>query len=250
VCEEYRDKPVRDRSGFRLRLIGMRLIGMCLIPLLLVSLPSYAKTAKVDRTHYDKNTGELVIHGSQFGGKCSNCEILANYGKFTYSLPILFWKPTKIVSQLPNFGVDSASLKLITKTNSQLLPGRVKIGRSIVPRRIEGLINRSDYPDLQSFEYISNNPMGDKGLHSYRISQAFPSCNNTGMVFHDAQLQIGKRSRFSKAKIHKKPKSGCKKCKPIEVQYYIEPTGFLHYQLHIYREKLDGICSNRLRKSS
>lgn len=206
-----------------------------------------SETVRVNKSSYNAKLEEVTIRGEDFGTQCQGCEVLADYGRFSYSLPIKKWRKSEIIADVPNFGVDSASLSLVTKGTTVQLADQINIKRLIVPKRTKSLVRQGQVPGLQMFEFESEDRLGNKGVHKYKVQKKVPACNARSLVFHDAQLQIGKRTRFAKAAINRKPRPGCKNCSPVEVKYYVEPTGFLHYQLHIYKERVDGICKDRLR---
>jgi len=95
--------------------------------------------------------------------------------------------------------------------------------------------------DLLYYESEHSLSVGDKGEESFELSVKAPACNEEALVFHQARI-VYKRRRFGEATIVRSPVSGCTSCSPLVVRWYHEPTGFLDFQVHVYRKRVAGSC--------
>jgi len=97
--------------------------------------------------------------------------------------------------------------------------------------------------DLIYFERSHSLSVGDKGEETFDVSSPSPACGTTGLAFDHARV-IYRRQRFGEAIIVSTPAAGCTHCQPLVVRWFHEPTGYLSYQLHIYRRTIAGNCSH------
>jgi len=231
---------------FRFSTIGR--LSLCL--LLVVAPVTFAATApKITQADLNSLTSQVTITGSGFGEKCAACELVANYGDFRYSLRTVSWQNDKIVASAPDLGANlDITLHVdLESQKSDTVPLRLRatLAPETPPR---SLVSTSAQPDLQIFEYKSQDALGEKGKLYFDVSQPSPACLQSGYLFHDAALLMGNRTRFGQAQIIKKPEKDCATCTPLTVKYFFEPTGYLHLQIHVYRRKIQGICQAQLRK--
>ncbi len=117
------------------------------------------------------------------------------------------------------------------KAVGELVPAKT-IDRPVTPGMARGLLY---------FEREHRLSVGDKGEDFFDVSSPQPACGATALVFDHARI-IYKNRRFGKAEIVKKPRAGCLRCSPLVVRWYHEPTGYLEYQLHVYRRRISGQC--------
>lgn len=140
---------------------------------------------------------------------------------------------------LPFFGLLCVSGLLFTVATAVLASSG---GNDLVPTRIyHGPVTAKNAPDLLFYESTHNLNVGDKGQESFNLSVQRPACGQQALVFHRARL-VYKRQRFGAAKITRSPPSGCFDCPPLIVDWYHEPTGYVDFQVHIYRKMVQGYC--------
>ena len=191
----------------------------------------------------------IAIKGQGFGSPCRDCEIIADYGDFKYAFPFERWSDRQIVAEIADIGKGD-KVKIIVKTQEgDSKPFKIRVPSKIVPpRKPNSIVKTGSIPDLLLFEHRSNLSVGDKGEERYDVSSPVPACGDTGYVFDSANLVIGRNTRFGEAKIVSMPKEGCQRCQAIRVRWYHEPTGKLHYQVHVYRRLIEGICPAQVRR--
>ena len=102
-------------------------------------------------------------------------------------------------------------------------------------------VNEATAGALLYFERDHRLSVGDKGEEHFDLSVDKPDCGEEALVFHDAQL-VYKARRFGEAKIIERPQPGCFDCSPLTVRWYHEPTGFVSYQVHVYRKRVVDEC--------
>ena len=66
-------------------------------------------------------------------------------------------------------------------------------------------------------------------------------CGSLAWVFDRAELVI-RRSRFGQAQFVELPAPGCVRCRPVRVKWYHEPTGFLDFDVNVYRRRVQVRC--------
>jgi len=106
------------------------------------------------------------------------------------------------------------------------------VDRPVAPGATRGLLY---------FEREHRLNVGDRGNDYFDVSTPAPACGNTALVFDHARI-VYKNRRFGKAGVVKKPAVGCLRCSPLVVGWYHEPTGYLVYQVHVYRRRIAGQC--------
>lgn len=119
--------------------------------------------------------------------------------------------------------------------------GEAQAGKLAPPKEIQRAVKQGEVPDLLFFERRHSLKVGDKGEERFNVSSKPPACGKPALVFDHARI-VYKRKRFGEAKIVKSPRAGCVRCTPLVVRWYHEPTGYLEYQVHIYRRKITGKC--------
>jgi hypothetical protein len=95
------------------------------------------------------------------------------------------------------------------------------------------------------FEHASELKVGDRGEEQFPIGVAAPKCGETAWMFDRAELRHVRR-RFGEAQIVSPPPP-CIDCPPLRVRWYHEPTGYVHFQVLIYRRAIQGVCADRVR---
>lgn len=194
-------------------------------------------------------SGKAVIRGNGFGAPCRECEIIADFGGFKYAYPVQNWSDKQIVAQINDIGKGDKA-RLIVKTAedaSQPKPFRIPV--QVVPKRkLNRTVKKNSVADLLMFEHQSNLSVGDKGEERYDVNQPEAACGQPGYVFDSAELVQGSNTRFGEAKIVGLPQPGCSRCQPVKVRWYHEPTGKLHFQVHVYRRLVNGICPDQVRR--
>lgn len=190
----------------------------------------------------------ITISGTGFGSKCSQCEVIVDYGKgFKYSTPANSWSDKNIKATISNLN-KGMNLQVSIKTEAG---ESNKVKYSIKPiihpgRELSRLVPSGSVKDLLIFEKKSDLAVGDKGEESYKVTAALPACNNKVLIFERAELV--QKGRFGEAKVIASPDPGCTNCGPLKVRWYHEPTGNLHYQVHVYRREVQGICQDKVRR--
>jgi hypothetical protein len=193
--------------------------------------------------------GRITIAGADFGNGCGDCEVIADYGDgFKYALSNESWSDRRIVARLAdlNKSLDvRLSVKTATETSNAV---NHRLSRIIEPEREQRRpVPPGAQPDLVLLEHQSDLAVGDKGERAFDVSSPPLACNQSGGVFDHAELVYGKR-RFGEAQIVASPPAGCVRCPPLKVRWYHEPTGYLHFQVHVYRRWVEGVCNNRVRR--
>lgn len=194
-------------------------------------------------------TGDtLRILGSEFEGPCRKCEVIANFDKLRYSLQVISWSDTEVKAKLVDLGRGNRPAIELVTPGWRSKPVRVKIHERLLPgkRSKRFVSDKSKAGDLLHYSRRFESSLGGKGEEVFDISEKRPSCGQTAPIFDSAEILLGRRTRFGEAKITQMPRSGCENCK-LKVVYYWEPTGRLHYQLHIYRRVVEGVCKAQVR---
>lgn len=136
------------------------------------------------------------------------------------------------------------TLLLLSLNIAWLAPTAMALNNThLVPQKnYQGPVTKATAPDLLFYESTHNLELGDKGNEAFDLSVARPQCGEEALVFHSAKL-IYKRKRFGEARIVRTPPSGCFNCTPLVVDWYHEPTGYVDFQVHIYRKRVSGQCT-------
>ncbi len=189
-----------------------------------------------------------TLSGENFGAQCIDCEVVADYGGFKYSLPIASWQHDRITVQLQDIGKGNhASLIVHGDTGTSNAVG-LTLPEILVPQqKLHRLATPEDFADLQVFERAYDLSIGGKGVDTFDVSQPQAQCGATATVFDSAEIVLGRQTRFGDARQVESPARGCTACSPVKVRYYFEPTGKLVYQLHVYRREVTGICAEQIR---
>lgn len=91
----------------------------------------------------------------------------------------------------------------------------------------------------------SNRLVGDKGELTFDVSVPVDQAR-CGQVwaFDHAELEII-ANRFGDAQFVALPEPGCTDCSPGVVRWFHEPTGYLTFEVHVYRKQLHKPCTQR-----
>jgi hypothetical protein len=207
---------------------------LCLMILLYsAQLSAGSSEPTIDRIVYGAS-GNVQIHGSNFGGKCAKCEVLVKYSRsLGYSVPITHWDKHKIEVELPDLNQNEALIHLQVQR-----PGAKSRSKSFRLKRRYGV--------LKTERRSHSLDVGDKGEDKFKVNATPLACGKDSMVFDHAEIVV-KKQRFSDAKIVKSPPAGCERCRPVVVRWYNEPTGFLNYELKTVGRIVQGVCEKRKR---
>lgn len=211
---------------------------------LLVFAESALANARVSSVSVTGDT--LVIQGELLGTHCKNCEVIGSFASLRYSLEVVSWTEGQIKARLVDLGRGVRVKVQVVTPDWRSKSVWVKLSQKILPRtRVKRMITQAtDKMVFFTREYDSS--LGGKGEEAFEVNMPLPACGKSGPIFDSAEILIGRRSRFGEAKITRMPAAGCDKCE-MRVRYYWEPTGRLHYQLHVYRRIVEGICQARVR---
>ena len=220
-----------------------------IISILLLTLASQVLAKPTVNSIKAEANGKTVIRGKDFGSACKKCEVIADFGGFKYAYPVKAWSDNQIVAHIADIGKsDRARITVKTaKDASQPKPLRIPV-QTVPKRKLKRTAKKGSVKDLLLFEHSSTLSVGDKGEERYDVSQPAPACGKSGYVFDSANLVYGSNTRFGEAKFVGLPKQGCSRCQPVKVRWYHEPTGKLHFQVHIYRRVIEGICPAQVRR--
>jgi hypothetical protein len=83
------------------------------------------------------------------------------------------------------------------------------------------------------FTLDSSVSVGSRGEETIDVSVA-AACGEPVWVFHRAELFV-KRNRFGDVQFVGLPMPGCVTCEPVRLRWFHEPTGFLSFEVHVYR---------------
>jgi hypothetical protein len=185
-----------------------------------------------------------LLRGEGFGSACSGCEVLVTYTDgFRYSVPVEEWSDRAIRVQVPDLNRD-VTLRVAVKAGkaiSNALPVQLR------PRVLSPAQLKSAAPGVAAlFERSSEIKVGNRGEELYTVSVSGPGCGQRAWVFDHARIRHI-RQRFGEAQIVSQPQEPCVQCEPVQVRWYHEPTGYLHFQLEVYRREIDGACPARVR---
>ncbi len=194
-------------------------------------------------------SGDAMIQGSGFGSRCSRCEVIADFGRgFKYAYPVVSWSDTRVVTAIADINKGQQTRITLHTADGDSNAVRYNIPKQSVPaKKIRRPVTPGSRGDLLVFERKYKLSVGDKGEDAFDVSTQTPGCGKTGLVYDSANIVYGS-TRFGEAQIVATPKPGCTRCQPLKVRRYHEPTGKLHFQVHVYRRLIEGICSNRVRR--
>ena len=82
--------------------------------------------------------------------------------------------------------------------------------------------------------------VGDKGEELINVSVE-RRCDRPLWVFDHAELVVRDR-RFGDAQFVAIPEAGCVDCPPLRVRWYHEPTGYLDFEVRVFRRESRAEC--------
>jgi len=88
-------------------------------------------------------------------------------------------------------------------------------------------------PQTPYFALESSVSVGNKGEESLDVSVA-SRCGDPALLFDHAELVV-KRNRFGDVQFVGLPQPGCVDCAPITLRWFHEPTGYLSFEVKVYR---------------
>lgn len=86
----------------------------------------------------------------------------------------------------------------------------------------------------------SHNPLGAIGEETADVSSP-RRCDIDQWLFDRAELVVHE-NRFGVASITEAPTPGCRRCGPLRVRWYHEPTGHLSFSVNVYRRLTPASC--------
>ena len=192
------------------------------------------------------HAGVTTLAGSGFGESCKGCEVIADYGTLRYALEVQEWSDRHIRLSVPDLNLRrQVELRVVTpggRSNGL----RLQVPLRLVPAVETTRIKQPPPRDLLAFYKDSRQKVGAKGVEDFDVSAHAPACGGTALLYDHANIVFGKR-RFGDAQIVATPRTGCTSCEPLKVRWYHEPTGYLEFQVQVYRRRVEGICAARKR---
>lgn len=88
-------------------------------------------------------------------------------------------------------------------------------------------------PRTPYFTLESAVSVGGKGEEALDVSVE-ADCGDAAWLFQRAELVVT-RNRFGDVQFVGLPAPGCVHCAPVELRWFHEPTGYLSFQVNIYR---------------
>ena len=220
-----------------------------LIGLALLTLGASAQGAPTAQRITAAGDGRVMIQGQGFGAACPRCKVITDFGGFKYMFPVERWSPDQITLRVADLGKGEQVRFQVIAADGASQPLPYRLPKTLVPaHRLSGIVAPNSVPDLLLFEHRSTLAVGDKGENRYDVSQPPPTCGAQGRIYDSAELVLGPTTRFGGAEIVNRPPPGCARCPLLVVRWYHEPTGRLHYQVHIYRRVIEGVCPERIRR--
>jgi hypothetical protein len=227
------------KFGLRVRRVKF---GRFFLPVLVaLALPAWAAPTvrQVQRQRDDR----YVVRGEGFDTHCAKCEAIAVYSDgFRYALTVERWTDREIDLRLPDLNRGYVVGVTIYSTQGVSAPVSVQLQPQIAsPTQLRSLA-----PAVASqFEHSSDLKVGDRGEELIAVGIAAPRCGERAWMFERAELKH-LRQRFGEAQIVSQPPP-CIDCAPLRVRWYHEPTGYLQFQVSIFRRAIEGVCSERVR---
>lgn len=120
-------------------------------------------------------------------------------------------------------------LLLTTALVWTLLPTAASV--TTAPAPVPGEVvpdERTPYFRLESAESV-----GNKGEEALNVSVDAP-CGRPAWLFDHAELVV-KRNRFGDVQFVGLPRPGCVDCDPVLLRWFHEPTGYLSFEVNVYR---------------
>ena len=92
------------------------------------------------------------------------------------------------------------------------------------------------------FRLESSVSVGNKGEEALDVG-IDAVCGEPAWVFDRAELVVT-RNRFGDVQFTSLPRPGCTDCEPLTLRWYHEPTGYLTFEVHVYRRLEIPPCPN------
>jgi hypothetical protein len=188
----------------------------------------------------------LTLNGHGFGASCERCEVIADYGSLRYALVVNHWSDRRIEVMLPDLNLATRVWLQVVTDEGKSNREQTQIVRRVVPATELTQPRQPPPSDLLTLSKRSDLKVGASGEEQLDVSSAPPACGKEAMLFDHARVVFAKR-RFGDAQIVTLPKPGCTQCDPLSVRWYHEPTGHIDFQVHVYRRRVAGICTERRR---
>lgn len=83
------------------------------------------------------------------------------------------------------------------------------------------------------FALESSIPVGNKGEEALDVSVE-AQCGRSAWLFDHAELVVT-RNRFGDVQFVGLPQPGCAECAPVRLRWFHEPTGYLSFEVNVYR---------------
>ncbi len=87
----------------------------------------------------------------------------------------------------------------------------------------------------------SDKLVGNQGEEQFDVSIAGQAACGDLWLFDHAELDII-RNRFSDVQFVQIPPAGCTRCEPVRVRWYHEPTGYLTFDVRVFRRLVKTAC--------
>ncbi len=231
------------------KLFGLNRYLVRLFTLLLLIVVAVCRVEAIELTNVRTLNGNRVELQGDFGKDCQRCEIIVDYaGKLRYAYRPLQWHQSKMTFSIKDFGISpSVKISVFTstgETRSLLYRLKLKLKPPSFPTKP---VTATRIDNKTVFSKKHGDKFGGKGVDQFSFQAPQLSCGKPSEVYHGASVVIKKR-RFGDVRIDRQPKSACKRCQPLKVSWYHEPTGYIDYQLHIQRRVVEGSCQKNIRK--
>jgi hypothetical protein len=92
------------------------------------------------------------------------------------------------------------------------------------------------------FSLESSVSVGGKGEESLDVS-VDADCGEPAWLFDRAELVV-RRNRFGDVQFVGLPRPACVKCAPVQLRWFHEPTGYLSFEVNVYRRLEIASCSD------
>lgn len=214
--------------------------------LVLTSLCSSVSLAAPVIEQLGRRDAWLTLSGYGFGDGCEGCEVIADYGSLRYALAVKQWSDRRIEVRLPDLNLATRVWLQVVTAGGKSNREQAAINRRIVPATELTQPRQPPPSGLLILSKRSDLKVGARGEEQLDVSSAPPVCGQETMLFDHARVVFAKR-RFGDAQIVTLPKPGCTRCEPLSVRWYHEPTGHIDFQVHVYRRRVEGICTERRR---
>jgi hypothetical protein len=96
-------------------------------------------------------------------------------------------------------------------------------------------------PRTPYYHLLSDRSVGDHGEITLDVSVTEPECG-IQLRFDHAELEV-LRNRFGDAQFVRLPELGCATCEPIQIRWMHEPTGYVEFNVNVFRREVSVPCA-------